>query len=249
MNEGFNWTTNGQTLGTIMKQWNISSDNLMFRKPNFWLQLITNAMLLVIAIVSLFFIGFSFVYISTPVIGESMQPTLNPKGGYKSDVVYVNKFANYDFGDIVVIEQPDSENEYIIKRVIGMPGDTLNITLNQTTNKVELYRNEQLVNEPYLFDWEAQNEPNNNGMFTTLNNFNNLKLSHPQLFNQDGVLVVPQNNIFALGDNRGKSLDSSIKGTFSQDLVVGKVDHIVPYGQNEWVYFWNLYTPFTIEQA
>lgn len=222
----------------------INNNKLIYSKPNYFIKFLADAVFITLVLISLFLISFSFIYISTPVVGRSMQPTLNPKGEFKSDIVYVNRFASYTRGDIVVIKQPDEEHKYIIKRIIGIEGDLIKITKNFETDKVELYINNKLQYEPYIYDYNRSDNPNNSGMHTTYSNFENLKNSKPELFNNNGELVVPKGEIFVLGDNRGDSIDSSIKGTFKTDLVVGKVDFVVPYGHNEFLFLINRYTPF-----
>lgn len=58
--------------------------------------------------------------------GKSMQPTL-----YEEDYVFVNKaavhFSDLEHGEIVIIKEED-ESKYYVKRVIGLPGDVINIT-------------------------------------------------------------------------------------------------------------------------
>ncbi len=55
-----------------------------------------------------------------------MQPTL-----YEEDYVFVNKavvrLSNLQHGEIVIIKEED-ESKYYVKRVIGLPGDVINIT-------------------------------------------------------------------------------------------------------------------------
>ena len=55
-----------------------------------------------------------------------MQPTL-----YEEDYVFVNKtavhFSDLEHGEIVIIKEED-ESKYYVKRVIGLPGDVINIT-------------------------------------------------------------------------------------------------------------------------
>ena len=194
---------------------------------------------------SLVFIAFSVTYIAdVPVLGISMQPTLNPKGETKSDIVYINRFANYTYGDIIVIKQDQLEHEYIIKRVIGLQNDTINIISNSYTGEVELYVNDILLHEDYIYDITTSTDPNNLGMEATLSNFIHLKATKPELFNANGYLVVPENQVFVLGDNRGVSLDSSMQGPYSTSSVVGRVDFVIPYGESTLTYFLNYFTPF-----
>ena len=214
-------------------------NNLTYQKPNYALKFVSNAVFLVLVILSLFLFWFGFTYISTPVIGTSMQPTLNVKGENKSDIVYVNRFSGFTYGDIVVIHKEDETNKNIIKRVIALGGDTVALQFNNGTGQVELFVNNALQTETYIYGY-----PDQTGMATTLTNFELLKDTQPTLFNTEGALVVPNNTVFVLGDHREVSADSSVDGPYAMESVVGRVDYIVPYGQNELVYFLNLFTPF-----
>lgn len=89
----------------------------------------------------LFFVQISRVY------GTSMLPTYE-----QGDILLLDCFfykrGEPEANDIVVVDYHDSNNEetYIIKRVIGVAGDHIEIIDNQ------LYRNDQLVSEDYIFE-------------------------------------------------------------------------------------------------
>ena len=106
----------------------------------------------------------------------SMLPTIQLQ-----DRVMVNKFIYYFKdpvrGDIVVFDPPDALNskEDYIKRVIGLPGETIEVK-NST-----VYVNGEALNEPYLY--EAINY-------------------------EFGPVVVPEDALFVMGDNRNPSYDS-----------------------------------------
>jgi signal peptidase I len=76
---------------------------------------------------------------------RSMEPTL-----YDGDQVIVNKltykFSEMERGDIIVFSYPLNTDEDYIKRVIGLPGDTVSIQEHQ------VYVNGQLLYEPYISD-------------------------------------------------------------------------------------------------
>ena len=87
-----------------------------------------------------------FVFSLIEVNMTSMYPTVN-----NSDVVFLNKtaywFGGPESGDIIVFEREqsnDSQTKNYIKRVIGVPGDTIEITNGN------VYRNGVLLDEPYL---------------------------------------------------------------------------------------------------
>lgn len=76
----------------------------------------------------------------TLVLGSSMQPTL-----YNKNVVVTESVThNLKHGDIVVFDAAPHDDRYYIKRVIGLPGDTVEIKDNG------VYVNGTKINEPYL---------------------------------------------------------------------------------------------------
>ncbi|APB72647.1 signal peptidase I [Paenibacillus polymyxa] len=99
---------------------------------------------LLIAMVVLLLLNL-FVFNLSTVRGHSMQPTL-----MESQHLFVNKLV-YNFhdpgrGDIVILKDPDSKlssPRFLVKRVIGIPGDVIRVEHNH------LYVNGELLNEPY----------------------------------------------------------------------------------------------------
>jgi signal peptidase I len=91
----------------------------------------------------LLFVGINAISARIRVDGYSMEPTL-----HSGEFVIVNKLAyklgEPQHGDVIVFRYPrDPEQEYI-KRVIGLPGDVVQVRNGQ------LYVNDQLVDEPYI---------------------------------------------------------------------------------------------------
>lgn len=101
---------------------------------------VTNAVLYVIA--------------PSKVVGASMQPKLN-EGDYVLLLKRAYIFSTPAYNDLVVIDyNPDSlETHYIVKRVIGLPGDHLEFKDNQ------LFRNGEILNEAYI-KGAMENQPN-----------------------------------------------------------------------------------------
>ena len=132
-------------------------------------------------------------------IGESMNPVIR-----NGDVVLVNRIV-YDAstpkrGDIIVFKPKGNENLHsYIKRIIGLPGETVNIVdgtvyVTGTDGKTMQLRDDFV---------SPENKDNYNGTF-----------------------VVPEDSYFVMGDNRDNSVDSRYWTTtnfVSRDKFIGKV--------------------------
>ncbi|TDL35362.1 signal peptidase I [Jeotgalibacillus sp. S-D1] len=143
-----------------------------------------------------------FLFSNYVVEGVSMQPTL--QDGNK---LVINKIG-YQVGDLErfdVIVFHANESEDYVKRIIGLPGDEVTYVDDQ------LYINGEAYDEPYLNEFrESNTDERLTGDFT--------------LEELTGETVVPEGEIFVMGDNRKESLDSRIFGFVDQDSIVGKVN-------------------------
>ncbi len=128
----------------------------------------------------------------------SMIPTL-----LVGDHILVNKFI-YHFkdpqhGDVVVFRFPLDKKKDYIKRIIGVPGDKIEIR-----DKV-VYRNGKALKEPYVIHEDKRILP---AAFQPRDNF--------------GPVVVPPNSYFMMGDNRDSSYDSRFWGFVKRKALIGK---------------------------
>ncbi|OCA85459.1 signal peptidase I [Bacillus sp. FJAT-27225] len=141
-----------------------------------------------------------FLFAPIVVDGQSMMPTLK-----HADRMIVNKFS-YQIGeperfDIIVFHAP--ENKDYIKRVIGLPGDT--IEYKDDT----LYVNGKAYEEPYLEEYKKMVVDG--------------PLTDPfTLEEKIGRKTVPEGELFVMGDNRRYSKDSRHIGTIPMEKVLGK---------------------------
>lgn len=148
----------------------------------------------------LFFIMLAFIVVvqflffrPTLVSGESMMPTLADK-----EMVTTARVGEVKRFDIVTFLPQEGEKHYI-KRVIGMPGETI------------YYQNDQLfinglpVDEPYLETAKAQLKEGE-------------QLTADFYYGDGGYLyTIPDNHYFVLGDNRQNSKDSRRIGPIEKD--------------------------------
>ena len=140
-----------------------------------------------------------FVFTPTTVRGESMLPTLED-----GNRVILSKMTTIDRFDEVVFRATDSSDNYV-KRVIGLPGDTI-----EMRNDV-LYINGEAYDEPYLEAFKKE-----------LNHTENLTEDFT-LENLTGEHTVPKGQMFVLGDNRIYSKDSRIFGFVPMERIIGEV--------------------------
>jgi signal peptidase I len=122
----------------------------------------------------------------------SMEQTLEP-GQYVLIDKLSPRWADYARGDVVVFWPPDAQRDVpFIKRVIGLPGDRVEIKDGAVhVNGVEL-------DEPYVFEGPTEASV------------------------QGDVIVVPPDSFFAMGDHRSDSTDSRVFGFVKRDDIIGR---------------------------
>lgn len=128
----------------------------------------------------------------------SMEPTLLPGDYLISNQLYFSRH-NPTRGDVIIHQYPPNPRITYVKRIIGVPGDTLSIL-----NKI-VYINGQPLDEPYI-----------------QHIFPNIQPASQSPRDNFGPVVIPQNEYFVLGDNRDNSDDSRYWGTVSRHLIHGK---------------------------
>lgn len=134
--------------------------------------------------------GFTF----QQIVGSSMYPT------YKNEEIVILKKYYYKIFDIKrfdVVSLRYNDTKYLIKRVIGLPGDKI-----EYINNV-LYVNGSIVEEEFLNEEVVTKD---------------FKLE------ELGYMVIPEDMYFVLGDNRSDSLDSMDFGLVKKEDIIGKVN-------------------------
>lgn len=135
--------------------------------------------------------------------GHSMEPSFHDQ-----ELVLVDKWT-YLFhaparGDVIVFVAPPQPDQDYIKRVVGLPGDVV------TVQGTQVYVNGKLLQESYV-------KPYNQGN------------PWPSFTNR----VIPANDYFVLGDNRGGSSDSRDWGCLPRVNIIGRVGLVYwPFGQD-----------------
>lgn len=127
--------------------------------------------------------------------GQSMQPNFHD-GEYLLIDKVSYRFNQPQRGDVVVFISPEDQKLHFIKRVIGLPGEAVEITQNR------IFINNNQIQEDYLRRGEQ-----------TLIGDN---------FINDFKTVIPQDHYFVLGDNRQNSKDSRLIGLIPKQSIVGR---------------------------
>ena len=123
--------------------------------------------------------------------GNSMYPTFN-----NGDILLENKFdKSYERFNVIVFRHNNSK---LVKRIIGLPGDSVEIKDNK------LYINGEQINEGY----EHLN-------------------TEDYSLKDKGIEKIPEGKYFVLGDNRTNSLDSRFFGLISEDDIDGVIGYSI----------------------
>jgi signal peptidase I len=150
--------------------------------------------------------------------GPSMESTM-----FQNNRVLVNKLSyrlhDIHRGDVVVFDRVTTDgtavqHDDLIKRVIGLPGDTVSIS------KCVVSVNGKPTDEPYLNDYNLAQD----------------NLDDRCRIPEMALTTVEEGHIFVMGDNRPQSFDSRMFGTIDEKLVVGRAFVIIwPVGSFHWL--------------
>ncbi len=177
-------------------------------------RLITIVALSALAILALRICVAGVVYVQS----NSMQPIID-----KGDGIIINRlaFGLYspwfeepvltwslpEHGDIVTFRNPYDYGELWLKRVIGLPGDTL------------LFRNHKLLLNGHIIGNSANREET---VITRQGAAKTYRVWSSWLEEDWGPVTVPENSIFVMGDHRGASVDSRVWGPVPIKSLRGK---------------------------
>jgi signal peptidase I len=143
-----------------------------------------------------FFIRF---FIAAPYIvsGASMEPTFNDLNYLIVDRITYH-IEEPQRGDVIVFDLPQNTSRALIKRIIGLPGETVLLNGNSVTIVNAAHPEGFTLDEPYL-------DPQDLGGATNMR------------------VTLGADQFFVLGDNRKVSADSRLWGTLPREDIVGRV--------------------------
>jgi len=130
--------------------------------------------------------------------GASMEPNF-----YDHEYLIIDeisyRFSEPERGDIVVFRYPRNPQEYFIKRIIGLPGEKVQIKDGNVYIYNQDYPDGLELNEPYLA---------NDTRTYSLN---------------EGIINLSEDEYYILGDNRSSSKDSRSFGPVNRSFIIGRV--------------------------
>jgi signal peptidase I len=134
-------------------------------------------------------------FVAQPFIvsGQSMDPTF-VNGQYLIVDELSYHFKEPQRGDVIIFRYPRNPSEYFIKRIIGLPGDTVHI-LNNSITVISANGVSQTLQEPYVVN--VGDGP-------------------------EATYTVPEGQYFVMGDNRPESSDSRMWGLLPRKNIIGR---------------------------
>jgi len=127
--------------------------------------------------------------------GDSMQPNF-PDGEYLLTDKVTYRLDEPKRGDVIVFKAPTGNGDEFIKRIIGLPGETIFISNG------EVYVNDVILQESYLSD--------------------TIYTSSASFLNEGKKVTVPEKSYLVFGDNRPRSSDSRVFGFITKDDITGR---------------------------
>ncbi|MEX2514794.1 MAG: signal peptidase I [Candidatus Paceibacterota bacterium] len=166
----------------------------------FFLELLRTALIVALIVLPIrLFIAQPFI-----VSGASMSPTLD-SGDYLVIDQISYRFADPQRNDVVVFRYPNNPSRFYIKRLIGLPGETVKIRGNEIT----------IFNEDHPDGFEIEQN----------------YLTEGEMHGRNVRQELSETEYFVLGDNRDSSSDSRIWGALPENNLIGRAyARLLPIG-------------------
>jgi signal peptidase I len=182
----------------------------------------------------------SFIFEPFRIPSGSMMPTL-----LEGDFIFVKKYAyglrlpvtetkiietgSPERGDVIVFRLPSNPSVNYIKRVIGLPGDTVvyerhRLTINGELVDLALSEEASWSVPMFVEDLDGR--------------VHDILVTNPEFSTRDNTYRVPEGQYFVMGDNRDRSKDSRFIGAIPEEFLVGEAVriwmHFVPWNMPGW---------------
>ena len=160
------------------------------QQENFFVELLKFFLIAVVIVIPI------RLWVAQPFIvsGASMEPTFDTGQYLIIDEFSYNNFTDPHRGDVVIFRYPLNTSEFFIKRIIGLPGETVTIA-DEKVYITDIQGDTRLLPEPYIV-----NKGNGSPQSVTLT----------------------ANQYFVMGDNRPDSSDSRVWGPVPRNDIVGR---------------------------
>lgn len=143
-------------------------------------------------------VAYLFLFQTTEVHGFSSYPTIKPNERMIVDKISY-RFGSPQRGDFIILQSPQNEDIDFIKRIIGLPGESIMLSQGR------VYINGQVLDESAYLPAGTVTNPES-------------------YLKENRVVFIPKNYYFVMGDNRANSSDSRDFGPIAAGSIVGKVD-------------------------
>lgn len=184
--------------------------------------------------------------------------------------VNITELKSPERGDVAVFQYPLDVNTYFVKRVIGVPNDTIVWKDNDMyINGVLVERTKTVTsglkdNWSVRYEWETLNNKkhlirkltnDDASLFNVAYDFVKIRSDYlmrlegkdPEQYKNYLKIKIPPDYYFMMGDNREQSMDSRSWGLVHKNYFVGKVGYIVIH-VNQNVPFWNIFNKITFSR-
>lgn len=144
---------------------------------------------------ALFLVIYVFLFRPFEVLGDSMYPNFHDREYVLTNLISL-RFAAPKLGDVIVFKAPPDPDKYYIKRVIGVPGDTVMV------KDGNVYLNGKILDQSAFLK-------------------SSVKTYGGSFLKEGQSVAVPPNEYFVMGDNRNYSSDSREWGFVRSDKIIG----------------------------
>ena len=168
-----------------------------------------------------------------------------PFSDWFSDPIYIGEQKNPKRGDVIVFKFPKDKSINYIKRVIGVPGDTIEMINKEVFVNGEKIKTVDISSGPegakIKGDMDEKFKPYNLKYFRTKtgNHEHYTQVNQDNFYNSDfSKRVIPNGKFFVMGDNRDFSSDSRFWGYVSHELIKGEAifvwfSMILPFSEHD----------------